>query len=179
MAFPMMTPTNSRSPKSTRRKYTPVGTPRAANEIESHTGAALLNYFSFQNRCLMDDELKLPSLVAASRIKMLAIAFGAPDDNQTVEGIQNPFNRDRCRARIRFEERKAANNRRELCFSAGSPDGSFERVPASKREDALAGVRRAHADLHAASKDAMRHPAILRATMAKLMEPFEKDDDNG
>lgn len=126
----------------------------------------------------MSETSKPPPLVGASRIKMLAIAFGSTD--QTIDGVADQFDRARLRARIRYEERQAANRWREIWFDAGSPNGSFEAIPASKRKAALAEVRRAHADLHAANKDAMRHPALLRSKMAALLKPFEEEDsDNG
>ncbi|UPJ50244.1 hypothetical protein IVB30_02070 [Bradyrhizobium sp. 200] len=105
---------------------------------------------------------------------MLAMSFGSTDG--TIEGVANRFDRARLQARIRFEEREAENRRREILFDSGSPDGSFERLPAAKREAALLKARRAHADMHAASRDAMRHPALLRSRMATFLNPFAEED---
>lgn len=114
-----------------------------------------------------------PPLVASSRIRMLALSFGSTDGS--IEGVADKFDRARLQARIRYEEREAENRRREILFDSGSPDGSFERLPASKREAAILKERRVHADMHAASRDAMRHPAILRSKMATFLNPFDED----
>jgi hypothetical protein len=107
---------------------------------------------------------------------MLAVAFGSKDGKAS--GISNCFDRARLQARIQYEERKAQIRRREHLFDSGSPDGSFERLPAKHRDAAFAAARRVHADMYAASKGAMMHPAALRAEMASLLKPFDEEDED-
>jgi hypothetical protein len=83
-------------------------------------------------------------LLGSQRIKYLAACFNSTDG--TVKGVKNKFDRERLRARIRFEQREVANWYREHYFKHGSPDGSLAKLPKANRDAAMMEAHLGFAD---------------------------------
>jgi hypothetical protein len=122
-----------------------------------------------------------PPTISHWRVKFLAVAFGAPDDNQTIEGIQNPFDRDRCRARIRFERQRRQLNRDYTFKFHGSKNGQLDDIADSvARTEAQRHIAEGFDFIESYAREALRYPALIRGDerlMATLLNPgFENEE---
>jgi hypothetical protein len=104
-----------------------------------------------------------PPLLSADRKRYLAVAFGAPDDAQTVDAIPDKFDRQRCRARIAFEkERNRLANEATYRYH-GSKSGSFDGI---EEKDAIAKATQfiveAYDEIETYARVALRYPALVR-----------------
>jgi hypothetical protein len=120
-----------------------------------------------------------PPLISKHRIRWLALRFGSTDE--TVEGIANPFDRERCLARIEFERERARINRDATFKNFGSPDGSLESIkdPAA-RETAKAFVVEGYSGVEFFCREELLYPGLLRGKgiTEVLLNPWFKPESN-
>ncbi|MBR1200028.1 hypothetical protein JQ574_28960 [Bradyrhizobium sp. AUGA SZCCT0158] len=105
-----------------------------------------------------------PPTISDWRVRFIAVAFGAPDDNQTVDGIPNSHDRQRCLARIRFEREHW-----RLTFEA-TAKGHF----------AQQAIVEDYEFFESHAREALQYPALIRNSArirATLLNPgFEKEE---
>jgi hypothetical protein len=111
--------------------------------------------------------------------RYLALRFGAPDDNQTVEGIADPFDRERCEARIAYQRAKTQIWYAYALKSFGAEHGAAESLPASAREKARAYIVNADDRFDAWHRREIQFPALVRGNGSKeLLDPFKKPESS-
>lgn len=106
-----------------------------------------------------------PPLISAYRLRFLTVAFGAPDDNQTVDAIPDKFERQRCGARIAFEKERTRINRAPSEDVANKAATSF--------------VVEAYRDIETYARVALRYPALVRndpRLKETLLDPWFEDE---
>lgn len=124
----------------------------------------------------MTERTKPPPLLGKLNRQWLATAFGSTDG--TLRGIKDRFDRKRCEARIRFQERFVAQWRRGICIDHGSADGSCGKIPQANYEAAMLQIHHTFEDVQTQCRDGLKRPALLRERKAELLDPFFGDDDN-
>lgn len=124
---------------------------------------------------MTDERSKPPPLTGKANRQWLATCFGSVDG--TLRGIKDRFDRQRCEARIAYQERGVAQWRRDVCFENGSPDGTYERLPPEKYEAAMLQIQRNFDGVQAACRDDLDRPALLRAKMDDLLDPWGDDNE--
>ena len=122
-----------------------------------------------------------PPLMPADRKRYLAVAFGAPDDNQTVDAIPDKFERQRCQARIAFEKERRRLDRSATYQYYGAPTGRFEDIAdATAQAEAKAFVVDGFKDVNDFARVALRYPALVRndpRLKEKLLNPWFRNDE--
>jgi hypothetical protein len=117
-----------------------------------------------------------PPLISAWRVRFLAVAFGAPDDNQTVDGIENPFDRERYRARIEFERERRRLNRDATFKYYGAESGRFQDIAdTTARAEAKQFIVEGYGDVESYAREALQYPALIRGNarlMKRLLNPW-------
>lgn len=95
--------------------------------------------------------------------RYVAVRFGAPDDDQTVRGILDEFDRERCQAYVAHERESARLRYAYLlkCFS--STDGRPETLHPRGRRLAQTVIEEEYAERDSRYREALRYPAMLRA----------------